>query len=168
MPYDLNTTCCFTGHRIQKLPWKNNENDKRCKNLKLVLHNEIEKAIFRGYSTFICGMALGFDIICAETVLELKNTYSNIKLIAALPCRNQHRIWNEKDKARYLKILDRADGIRCVYDEYSGAECMLERNEYMVNNSSLMIALFNGLGGGTKFTIDYARKSGLEIIILKA
>ncbi len=59
------------------------------------------------------------------------------------------------------------DGIRCIYDEYIGAECMLERNRYMVNNSSLVIALFNGLSGGTKSSIDYAKKQGVEIIIIK-
>lgn len=44
---------------------------------------------------------------------------------------------------------------------------MLERNRFMVVNSSLMIALFNGIEGGTKSTIDYARKRGLEIIIIR-
>ena len=32
---------------------------------------------------------------------------------------------------------------------------MLERNRYMVDESSLMIALFNGRAGGTKYTIDW-------------
>ncbi len=44
---------------------------------------------------------------------------------------------------------------------------MKERNQYMINNSSLVIALFNGLPGGTKQTIDYARAQGLEVIIIK-
>ena len=44
---------------------------------------------------------------------------------------------------------------------------MIERNRYMVNNSSLMIALFSGQSGGTKSTIDYAKQQGIEIIIIK-
>lgn len=44
---------------------------------------------------------------------------------------------------------------------------MLERNKFMVDNSSLIIALFNGLSGGTKTTIDYALKQGLELVIIK-
>lgn len=112
-------------------------------------------------------MALGFDMICAETVLALKKNYPDIKLIGALPCRTQDIKWQEKDKRRYRNLLKRLDDIRCIYDKYIGAECMLKRNRYMVNNSSLMIALFNGLAGGTKSTIDYARKKGLEIVIIK-
>ena len=64
---DLNSsTACFTGHRSQKLPWRFNEEDKRCLAMKATLAIEIEKAIQRGYKTFLSGMALGFDMICAE------------------------------------------------------------------------------------------------------
>lgn len=31
------TACAFTGHRPSKLPWKYDENDKRCIELKAVL-----------------------------------------------------------------------------------------------------------------------------------
>lgn len=160
-------TACFTGHRSQKLPWKFNEEDKRCKAMKVTLRTEIEKAINRGYKNFLCGMALGFDMICAETVIDLKKQYSDIKIIGALPCKTQDIKWSFKDRERYRNLLNRLDNIRCVFDDYIGAECMLERNRYMVNNSSLMIALFNGLQGGTKSTIYYASKQGLEVIIIK-
>ncbi len=167
MEFDKNTTACFTGHRSQKLPWRFNEEDERCKNMKEVLQHEIEKAIQSGYATFICGMAIGFDMICAETVIALKSRYKNIKIIGALPCKTQDIKWSEKDKKRYRNLLTQLDDIRCIYDEYIGAECMIERNKFMVNNSSLMIALFNGLSGGTKSTIDYARNLGLKLVIIK-
>lgn len=162
-----NGIACFTGHRSQKLPWRFNEDDDRCKAMKIALCSEIEKAIMRGYTTFLCGMALGFDMICAETVIALKKRYPHIKIIGAIPCREQDSMWSTAYKARYRTLLEQLDGIRCEYDRYNGAECMLERNRFMVNNSSLMIALFNGLPGGTKSTIDYARQQGLEIIIIK-
>lgn len=131
------------------------------------LRFEIERAIVKGYTTFLCGMALGFDMICAETVLELKQRYSHIKIIGAIPCRDQYSLWSAAYKARYRYLLTQLDGMRCKYDEYNGAECILERNRFMVDNSSLMIALFNGLPGGTKSTIDYAKMQGLELIIIK-
>ena len=161
------TTACFTGHRSQKLPWKFNEEDERCKAMKVNLRLEIERAIQGGYKTFICGMALGFDLICAETVLELKTKYSDIKLIGALPCKTQDINWPIKGRQRYRSLLKQLDEVRCIYDEYIGAECMLERNKFMINNSSLLIALYSGLTGGTKSTIDYARKQGLKIITIE-
>ena len=162
-----NKVCCFTGHRSQKLPWGFNEQDERCLKMKKELYLEIEKSINEGYDTFLCGMALGFDTICAETVLQLKEKYKFVKLIGALPCKNQDCKWNTDQKKRYRNLLKQLDDIRCIYEEYNGAECMLERNNYMVNNSSKMIALFNGLPGGTKKTIEYAKQQGLKIVIIK-
>jgi len=165
--YELSkTTCCFTGHRPQNLPWGFNEKDERCLRVMGEVEREVQKAIERGYTTFITGMALGFDIMCAEVVLKLKKHYPNIKLIGALPCRTQDKLWSEKDKLRYRDVLKKLDKIRCIYENYIGSECMMERNRYMINNSSLVIALFNGSKGGTKRTLEYAKKQGVECIIL--
>ena len=127
---------------------------------------EIEKAVQRGYATFYCGMALGFDIICAETVLKLKQKY-DIYLKGAVPCKNQEKKWPKEYNTRYRNLLKRLDGVRCIHEEYADAECMLERNRYMIDNSSLLIALFNGADGGTKYTLDYARAKGLNIVIIE-
>lgn len=161
------STCCFTGHRPQSLPWKFNEQDERCLKMKEQLKNEIVEAVESGYTTFISGMALGFDIICAEIVLELKNTYPHIKIIGAIPCKTQDKLWKEKDKQRYRSLLTQLDSIRCIYDDYIGPECMLERNRFMINNSSLVIALFNGANGGTKKTLDYAKACGVKTVVLE-
>lgn len=165
---DLNsTTACFTGHRSQKLPWKFNEDDERCIAMKAILRQEIEKAILKGYRTFISGMAIGFDMICAETVLEFKRQYEDIKLIGALPYKTQDIKWSVKDRERYRGLLARLDDVRCLYDEYKGKDGYIERNKYMVNNSSLVIALYGGIYGGTSYTLKYAREQGLEIVIIK-
>ena len=71
-------TCCFTGHRSQKLPWKFNEDDLRYKMTRSRVKDEIENAITKGYNHFISGKAIGFDIMCAEIVLEFKKKYKNI------------------------------------------------------------------------------------------
>ena len=106
-------------------------------------------------------------MICVETLLELKKKYKHIKIIGVLPCENQDSKWPEKEQKRYRQLLEKLDYIWCKNKTYAGRECMLERNEYMVDNSSKMIALFNGQNGGTKSTIDYAKKRGLEIEIMK-
>lgn len=161
------TTACFTGYRSQKLPWGFNENDERCLTMKNKLRNIIKTAIQDGYNTFLCGMAIGFDMICAETVLDFKKVYPGIKLIGAIPCKDQDKLWSDKDKKRYKILLKKLDGIRCVYNKYIGAECMLERNAYMVKKSTLLIALYDGKTGGTEKTISLAKEQGLKIIIIE-
>lgn len=41
---------------------------------------------------------------------------------------------------------------------------MLERNDYMLNNSSLVIALYDGKGGGTGYTLKRAKEYNLRTI----
>ncbi len=162
---EIKKTCCFTGHRPQKLAWGFNEKDPRCLNMIKETKIQIENAIVKGYNTFLCGLALGFDMICAEIILELKKKYTNVKLIGAVPCKNQSSVWNKKDVIRYNNILAKLDAVRCKYEVYTQG-CMQERNNYMIENSSLLIALFNGKKGGTYNTLEYAKKRGLEIVII--
>ncbi len=160
-------TVCFTGHRPQKLPWGFNENDVRCLAMKEVAKLEIENAIINGGKKhFISGMALGFDMICAELVLELKKDYPFITLECAIPCKGQESKWSTDQQKRYHNIVKQADTTRCIYNHYIDG-CMQERNRYMINNSSMVIALFNGKPGGTKITIDYAKQKGLEIVVIE-
>ncbi len=162
-------TLCFTGHRSQKLPWGFNEKHPRCKQMKETAKQKVENAILQGYIHFISGMAIGFDMICAEIVLGLKKKYPHISLECAIPCKGQEKKWNSELQKRYRNIVKQADKIRCLYDSYDeiGPECMLERNRYMINNSSMVIALFDGKPGGTAKTIEYAKQKGLNIEIIE-
>ena len=65
-------SCCFTGHRPAKLPWGTDEGDERCLRLKARLREVIARAVDDGYTHFICGMAEGCDLYCAEAVLALR------------------------------------------------------------------------------------------------
>ena len=38
------TTCCFTGHRPEKLPWREDEGNPRCLELKARLAGAVEAA----------------------------------------------------------------------------------------------------------------------------
>lgn len=50
-----------------------------------------------------------------------------------------------------------------VSDHYFRA-CYQRRNKFMVNHSSLVIAVWNGTPSGTQNTIDYAKKRGVKAI----
>ena len=44
---------------------------------------------------------------------------------------------------------------------------MLNRNRNMVNHASVLLAVYNGVRrSGTGATVNYARKMGLEIIVI--
>lgn len=156
-------SCCFSGHRTAKLPWGTNERDGRCVLLKARLRAVLEHLIDEGYTHFICGMADGCDLYCAEAVLELRARYPALTLEAAIPCLSQADAWSEAQRARYRGILARCDVETLVQETYTRG-CMQRRNRYMVDHSAVLVALHGGLPGGTRYTIEYALRSGLDVI----
>lgn len=156
-------TCTFTGHRPEKLPWGDNEQDIRCIELKKKIYDTVEAVYRSGIRHYICGMAMGCDIFFAEAVITLRDEHPDITLEAAIPCETQAQNWPEKDRNRYYYIASQCDYETLLQHKYT-ADCMLKRNRYMVDNSSILIAVYDGSFGGTMYTVNYAQKQGLEII----
>lgn len=158
---------CFTGPRPYKLPWGENEEAPACINLKARLYEAILKAFHNGSNHFISGMALGIDTIAAKLVLALKNQFphASISLEAAIPYRKQSIFWSQEQRKTYNEICRSADKITIISDEYTPF-CLMQRNKYMVDAASRVIAVDSGRPGGTAETISYAKKRNKEIIIL--
>ena len=54
-------SCAFTGHRPSKFPWKYNETDSRCVELKAALSVQITELASSGVTHFLSGMGEGVD-----------------------------------------------------------------------------------------------------------
>ncbi len=159
------TTCCFTGHRPQKLPWGAREDDPRCAALKGRMEAAIRAAHAEGYRSFFTGMALGCDTWFCEAALKLREELDGLRVLAALPCETQARSWGEADRNRYYRLLEACDRVDLLQTDYS-PDCMLRRNRFMVDRSTLLIAAFNGSLGGAMHTVNYARRVGVEVRFL--
>jgi len=158
-------TCTFTGHRESKLPWRDNENDIRCLRLKKHLYDAVEAVFHSGVRHYICGMASGSDLYFAEAVLQLRQEHPEITLEAAIPCEGQSARWSTAQRNRYDRIVSECDYQTVIQKEYT-PECMLRRNRYMVDESDYLISAYNGTPGGTRSTLLYAIRQGLQIIEL--
>lgn len=161
----MSKTCCFTGHRLHKLPWLSDPTHP----ISIALYNSIRDKVLQkidmGYNYFISGMALGADMLCASIVLELRQSYPDIKLECALPCEDQTKFWTESQRAEYQEILARSDYVNVLSHRYSPA-CLHIRNKYMVQKSNCLIAIWNGSSGGTQNTILLAGKYNIPVDII--
>lgn len=159
------TTCCFSGHRPSKLPWRDNESDPRCVALKKRIRQELDRAYDRGYRHFICGMALGSDLYFCEAAMDLRDTRPGVTLEAAIPCQEQADKWPAEQRLRYRELVDHCD-FESVVQHHCDRSCFLRRDRYMVDRSSLLIAVYDGSSGGTQYTLTYAMAQNLETLIL--
>ena len=160
-------SCCFTGYRPQKLPFPIDPRNKEYIAFENKLMHEILELANNGCRTFISGMAMGFDIIAAECVLLIskvpKFCDEDIKLVCALPFIGQANNYPAEWRARYARVIKAAaQSITVSNDYYRG--CYYDRNRFMVDNSDCVVTWFDGSPGGTKNTIDYAKKIGRKVI----
>lgn len=157
MSVELNRsiTACFTGHRASRLPWRYDENDERCIMLKCRIDAAIESAYYEGYRNFMCGMAHGSDTYAAESVIKQRLFFEGIRLICVFPYRYS--------SARCDSISRHADSVICLNESYVPG-CMQQRNRYIVERSSLLIAIYDGAPfGGTAGTIRLANDAGIRV-----
>lgn len=143
--YDREITACFTGHRSY-------DGSRRAE-----LECAIRELYARGYRNFLCGMAVGFDLAAAEAVLALRNELPEISLVAVIPFEGMERKFSEEDKVRFRDILTSADKVVSLAPHYS-VELYSLRNNFLVDNSSAVIAYFDGSKGGTAYTVRRAIK----------
>ena len=148
------STCCFTGHR--RLPAEG------LRTLAGRLEAELRGLISRGFCRFCAGGALGFDTLAAEAVLALREEFSHLSLLLLLPCRDQAARWRPEEVRRYERIKREADAVEYLGERYAPG-CMQRRNRALVDWSAHCICYLTQNSGGTKYTVDYAKRRGLSI-----
>ena len=157
---EVKRTCCFTGHRPQRLPFQFDEQHPDCVWLKERLRQEMVRLITEEEVTcFITGLALGIDMICAELVLELKETHPQVTLECAIPYERQAVRWPAALRERYFSIASRCDKETMLQRQYT-RDCMKKRNQYMVDCADVVLAVWNGEPSGTGQTVWYAKEKG--------
>lgn len=149
---------CFSGHR--KLYESKAEVEKK-------IEDAVRQCISDGFEVFITGGALNFDTLSAHTVIRLRKEFSQIRLILALPCPPEEQTlkWSADQKAEYQSILGQANEVKILSDKYTDS-CMLDRNRFMVDNSSKLIYYLRKDRSGTGYTVRYAKKQTIKLIAI--
>lgn len=142
-----------TGHRPDKLG--GHDNSVAENKLRLIAHDYLLKPRAEAFriSGVITGMALGWDQRVAEAALM-----AHIPFVAAIPFAGQEKKWPARAQKIYHELLTQAHGTYvCSEGGYDPAK-MHTRNEWMVDHSDAVMALWNGdETGGTAACVRYAQ-----------
>lgn len=111
------------------------------------LYNEIKKVIKEGCDKFLLGGYGNFDLTAAKIIYSLKESYCNIQSILVIPYLNKKYNTDLYDDTIYPPL------------EYIPKKfAILKRNEWMVNNSDIIISYVEHNWGGAAKTLRYAEK----------
>lgn len=150
------TTWAVTGHRPQKIGGYGNVEAHR-----LVFQQIFETLLVLKPIRMIIGMAQGVDQLTAQACVEL-----DIPFTAAVPCKDQEKVWPKPAQLVYYDLLKYADEVELVSSEYS-VDAMQARNRWMVDNSIMLLAVWDGSPGGTANCVAYARSLNRGVYYLR-
>ena len=155
----LGRSAAFSGHR--------HISPDRVLSLLKNLDATIARLYEEGVTTFYCGMAMGFDLMAAESVLNLRALHPEVKLIAVIPFKGQDKFYTDEDKARYAQALASANNKVIMSKSYSKSS-YLRRNIYMLKNASVLVAYLDPTQkyGGTAYTCSHTHEYSVSVINL--
>jgi uncharacterized phage-like protein YoqJ len=176
-------TAAVTGHRPEKIGGYNSKNPV-AKAVRRWLREQYRLLIEEGYDKFWVGMAIGVDTYAAKILLKLREEYPHIQVCAAVPFMTQPTHWKSQNSQKlWRELLMRMDWIKDVRKDrlfnpeqlkeflngaqepphYIVASLMNKRNEFMVDESNLVLAVWDGSSGGTSNCVMYARSTGKPV-----
>lgn len=147
----LHTTVAFTGHRTYR--------GEAAAELLAV----VRRLHARGCRTFLCGMAVGFDLAAAEAVVVCRRALPDMRLVAVIPFEGQERRFTASDRERYARVRAAADDEVVLAPGYRPG-CYAVRNDYLVDRASVVVAWYDGSPGGTHYTVRRALRRGREVV----
>lgn len=168
MSFDLSITACFTGHRPSGFGMPHKSVHAIRTDVTYLLRSAIAYLYDHGYRNFISGGALGVDQWAAYEVLDLKKQDASVNLTIARPFPSQDIKWPYQTREEFAALCNRADLIIDVSpDPYAGWK-MHARNAFMVDNSSVVVAVKvpEVITGGTASCCAYAERKGKTMLYI--
>jgi len=165
-------TACFTGHRQLNGEYYNKNNPSASWHTLRQYMDKVVTSFMRdhGVNHFISGLAIGVDMLGAESVALCRVFMKGveIKLTGAMPFPSQPNKWPEPTRQHWHNVCGLCNEVVAVSaDPYSPAKMQI-RNEWMVDNSDYVIAVWNGVkSGGTWNCMQYAKAQGKPVFVIQ-
>ena len=94
--------------------------------------------------------------------MRIRRKNPDLRLIVALPYPDCDSRWSASWRKQYAEVPKAADLVKAISPAYSMASFQ-KRDEWLVDQSSRVIGVYDGVSGGTKNTIEYAKKCRIEV-----
>lgn len=151
--------CSFTGHRDLTVTDGLIRRLDRC----------LDALTERGVLDYYAGGAIGWDMLCENAVLRLRERFPQVRLHLLLPCppAAQTARWGAAHRAEYEKIRKAADSVDVLSAAYH-RDCMRNRNARLAELGDVLVCYFDAsrTSGGTVQTVRMARNRGAQIVNL--
>ena len=152
--------CAVIGQNPMRFPWGFDEEDDRCRKLKIELAQQIMALRQSGVSQFLVACDCGVGLYAAELVNGLRATTDHdLMLICYTPHEEQATKWAPYLRERYFTMLEKCTHISAVC-EVSAPDAQLHAYKKIIDLADMVLAVYDRdtppTGGAEDSALAYA------------
>ena len=166
-------TIYVTGYRAHELGIFNDKHPGIAV-IKKALYDQLYQLCDAGLEWIVISGQLGVESWAAETVLELKKEFPNVKYSVITPFLEQEKNWNEQKQTQYIQIINNADFVTSVTKRpYEAPWQFIEKDKFIINNTDGMLLVYDEDNEGSpkyilKLVEKYMEQNDYELIRINA
>ena len=166
-------TIYVTGYRAHELGIFNDKHPGITV-IKKALYDQLYQLCDEGLEWVVISGQLGVESWAAETVLELRKEFPNLKYSVITPFLEQEKNWNEQKQTQYIQIINNADFVTSVTKRpYEAPWQFIEKDKFIINNTDGMLLIYDEDNEGSpkyilKLVEKYMEQNDYELMRINA
>lgn len=163
----------ITGYKPHELGIFN-QNHPGIPIIKTAIQRKLIELIDDGLEWVILSGQLGVETWAAEVIIELQESYPDLKYAIITPFLDQEKNWNEEKQEKYEEILMYAEFYKSITNKpYEGPWQFIEKNKFFLRNSDGILLIYDEEKEGSPKYIkqlaeSYAKNNDYAIFIVNS
>lgn len=142
MEIDKPIRCAVMGQHPLRFPWGFDEEDDRCRKLKIELAQQIMVLRQSGVSQFLTACDCGVGLYAAEIINGLRTTDHDLMLLCYTPHEEQATKWAPYLRERYFDVLEKCTYISAVC-EVGAPGAQLQAYKKIIDLADVVLCVYN-------------------------
>lgn len=134
--------CAIIGQHPMRFPWGFDEEDDRCRNLKIELAQQIMALRQGGVSQFLVACDGGVGLYAAEIVNGLRMTDRDLMLLCYTPHEEQATKWAPYLRERYFDMLTACTYLSAVC-EVGAPDAQLQAYKRIIDLADVVLTVYD-------------------------
>ena len=134
--------CAVIGQNPMRFPWGFDEEDDRCRKLKIELAQQIMALRQSGVSQFLVACDCGVGLYTAEIINGLRTTDHDLMLLCYTPHEEQTTKWAPYLRERYFTMLEQCTLISAVC-EVGAPDAQLRAYKKIIDLADVVLAVYD-------------------------
>lgn len=139
---DAPVRCAVMGQRPLRFPWGFDEEDDRCRRLKIELAQQIMVLCQEGVSQFLVACDCGVGLYAAEIINGLRTTDHDLMLLCYTPHEEQATKWAPYLRERYFDVLEKCAYISAVC-EVGTPDAQLQAYKKIIDLADVVLGVYD-------------------------